>query len=60
MDGEGVIKYKAGSETIKMGDSFLIPASMGNYEVRGSIKLLKSYVPDVEVVEKEILRNIKA
>lgn len=60
VDGEGAIKYKDGSEVVKIGDSILIPASMGNYEVSGSVKFLKSYVPNVEVVEKEILRNIKA
>lgn len=59
VDGEGVIIYKDGFEKILKGDSFLIPASLGKYELKGKMKVLKSYVPDVNKVEREILSQIE-
>ena len=43
VEGEGVIEGKDFLENIKMGDSFLIPATLGNYKIKGKIKVLKSY-----------------
>ncbi|ERI95661.1 mannose-6-phosphate isomerase, class I [Clostridiales bacterium oral taxon 876 str. F0540] len=60
VDGEGEIFYLNGSEIIKKGDSLLIPASLGEYEIKGNIKLLKSYVPDLEKIKNEILQNVIA
>lgn len=59
VEGEGEIIYKDGIEKIKKGDSLLIPASLGEYKFSGRMKLLKSYVPDVKKVEKEILEVVK-
>lgn len=59
VEGKGEIKYTGGVEEINMGDSILIPASLGQYQIVGQLKLLKSYVPDVEKVEKEILEIVK-
>lgn len=59
VDGSGEIIYNGGSEKINMGDSLLIPASLGEYKLKGSMKLLKSYVPDVKQVEEEILNTIE-
>lgn len=59
VDGEGEIVYKDGVESLKNGDSVLIPASLGKYTLRGNMKALKSYVPDVEKVEREILNIIR-
>lgn len=59
VDGDGAISYEGGVEYLKMGDSIMIPASLGKYKVSGNIKILKSYVPDVQQVEKEILSNIE-
>lgn len=42
VEGAGIIKYQRGYADIKLGDSILIPASLGNYEIRGKIKLLKA------------------
>lgn len=42
--GEGVIKFNNKEIKIKLGDSFIIPASLGSYEILGKIELLKSYV----------------
>lgn len=55
VEGKGKIYYSNGTVDINMGDSVLIPATLGKYEIRGQLKLLKSYVPDVEKVEREIL-----
>ena len=43
VDGNGIIEGRSFKEEIKMGDSYLIPASLGEYKVRGSVTLLKSY-----------------
>lgn len=57
--GEGKILYEGGSEDIIMGDTMLIPAALGRYTLRGPCTLLKSYVPDIDLLEKEILGEIK-
>lgn len=59
VNGNGIIKYNGGEEEILMGDSIFIPASLGEYELVGEFSLLKSYVPDVEKEENEILSTIK-
>lgn len=59
VDGEGKINYDGGSIDIKMGDSVLIPASLGKYQFEGRMKVLKSYVPDVKKCEEEILKNVR-
>jgi mannose-6-phosphate isomerase len=43
VDGEGIIEGQGYSEKIKMGDSYLIPAALGTYKIRGKLILLKSY-----------------
>ena len=43
VEGEGVIEGNDFSEIIKMGDSFLIPATLGEYKIKGNLKVLKSY-----------------
>lgn len=58
VDGEGEISYSSGKEIIKKGDSILIPASLGEYEIKGNVKLLKSYVPDLEKTKQEIIDNV--
>ncbi|URZ14982.1 type I phosphomannose isomerase catalytic subunit [Clostridium felsineum] len=58
VDGFGEISYKEGKEKIEFGESVLIPASLGEYTIEGKIKFIKSYVPDVNKVEREILEEI--
>jgi mannose-6-phosphate isomerase len=58
VEGEGIISSKGKKETIKKGDSILIPASLGEYEISGDLKLLKSYVPNMEKAKKEILNCV--
>lgn len=58
VDEQGEITYNGGSEKIEFGESILIPASLGQYTFKGKLKLVKSYVPDVNKVQKEILDEI--
>lgn len=58
VEGEGRILYDKGVENIRKGDSLLIPASLGKYTIKGQLKLLKSYVPNIKQVENEILSVI--
>lgn len=58
--GEGKIESKDIVEDIKMGDSIMIPATMGEYMISGEgLRLLKSYVPDIDKVTEEIISIIK-
>lgn len=66
VEGQGEILYnsekkaiKQEKEIIKKGDSILIPAFLGEYTLKGKMKLLKSYLPNIEKVEKEILQEIE-
>jgi mannose-6-phosphate isomerase len=59
VEGNGTISFEGGSEKIQAGESILIPAYLGKYEINGTIKLLKSYVPDLGKVEKDIISEIK-
>ena len=44
VDGNGSIKSGNFEQKIKTGDSFMIPASCGKYEITGDLSLLKSYI----------------
>ena len=59
VDGNGIIKSKDGEEKINMGDSIFVPASLGDYELQGNFTLLKSYVPNNEKEENDILNVIR-
>ncbi len=59
VDGCGILECNGGKEEIKKGDSIFIPASLGNYSITGKLEILKSYVPDVKKVEKEILNIVE-
>lgn len=44
VDGDGeIVGNGFNKEKIKKGDSYLIPASLGDYEIKGELVLLKSY-----------------
>jgi len=45
VDGKGKIIWENGKSDIVKGESILIPALLGIYEIRGDVKVLKSYVP---------------
>lgn len=59
-EGHGKIVYDKGELNIAKGESVLIPATLGQYSIEGNLSVLKSYVPNIEKVEKEILENIRA
>ncbi|AOT70382.1 mannose-6-phosphate isomerase, class I [Geosporobacter ferrireducens] len=59
IEGSGKIVYEEKSEEIIKGDTVLIPACLGEYTLEGPMSLLKSYVPDIEALESEILDGIK-
>ena len=42
--GSGTIKSNEKTYDLKIGDSFIIPAKLGNYELSGDLELLKSYI----------------
>lgn len=58
IEGEGTIHYKDGVETVRSGESVLIPARLGKYTFEGKMKVLKSYVPDIKKVESEIMQEV--
>ena len=43
VDGEGVIEGNGFLEKIKLGDSYFIPATLGSYEIKGQVTVIKSY-----------------
>ena len=43
VDGEGKIKALEMEYNIKKGDSFLVPATLGKYEFKGKMTILKTY-----------------
>lgn len=48
VEGEAEIKYNEGAIEAKKGDTVLIPATMGNYSIKGRCRVLKTYVPNLE------------
>lgn len=58
VDGNGEIVWDNKSLEIKMGDSILIPAYLGKYELKGNFTLLKSFEPDIEKEKNEILDTV--
>jgi mannose-6-phosphate isomerase len=43
VDGEGTIEGNGYLEKIRIGDSYLIPAALGGYEIKGQLTILESY-----------------
>jgi len=44
IEGKGKINYADESMDIAVGDSVLIPAGLGEYNIEGQVKLLKTYI----------------
>lgn len=44
VEGNGILKVKNKEYKIKLGESFMIPANLGEYEIKGKLKLLKAYL----------------
>lgn len=45
VEGAGEILFKEGKEAISCGESILIPATLGEYELKGHMNLLKVFMP---------------
>lgn len=48
LSGNGKISYNNGEVGFSAGDSFLIPAVLGNYEICGNVDYIKYYVSDFD------------
>lgn len=44
IEGEGKIQISANEYKIKKGDSFIVPATLGQYIIKGKLQFLKSYI----------------
>jgi mannose-6-phosphate isomerase len=44
VEGKGHIEFEGETYKLNLGDSLLIPAFMGDYSIKGSLKLLSAYV----------------
>jgi mannose-6-phosphate isomerase len=44
VNGEGKLITSDKEYKIKKGDSFLIPATLGKYNITGNLEFLKSYI----------------
>lgn len=57
--GEGKLIWQDEEIKLKETESVLIPAYCTDYKIEGKLKLMKSYVPDLEENRKEILSTIE-
>lgn len=48
LDGRGNITYANNNITIEKGDTIFIPASLGEYSLDGNLKLIKTFVPNLQ------------
>jgi len=57
IEGEGKLRYKNGEELIKKGETILIPAYLGEFEIKPLHKceIFKIYVPNLK---KDIIDNL--
>ena len=46
LGSEITINYSDGSLKVAKGESFLIPAALGHYEITGQTRLLKAFLTD--------------
>lgn len=59
VEGSGKISWDAGELKLEESESILIPAYAGNFKIEGNLKLMKSYIPDLEENRREILSVIE-
>lgn len=45
-DGEGRLSWFEGEQKVKAGECFLLPATLGQYELAGNMTVLRSVVPE--------------
>jgi len=59
ISGNGTIEFDLGTETINIGETVMIPASLGDYKIAGELEILKTYVPDIKKIENEIISTVR-
>ena len=55
LEGEGILSTEKSQYSLEKGQTWFIPAQLGNIEVSGQLKVLKSYIPDIQ---KEIVETL--
>lgn len=48
LEGSGVLETNGGVQILQSGQTWVIPASTGNYQLNGQLKILHSFIPDLE------------
>ena len=59
IEGKGKIEGNGYEQNLQVGDAVLIPASLGEYKISGQLSVLKSYVPNIEELESEIISRVR-
>ena len=54
LDGSATLSYADGEMDIEEGETLLIPANLGDYEINGDCKLIYSYIKDLKEFKKEL------
>ncbi|MBM7556687.1 type I phosphomannose isomerase catalytic subunit [Halanaerobacter jeridensis] len=54
LEGSVTINYKDGSTELTAGETALIPADLGSYELKGDSKVIVSYIKDPAQVKEEL------
>lgn len=54
LEGTATIDYETGSTELSSGETALIPADLGEYEIKGDCKIISSYIKDIEELKAEL------
>jgi len=54
LEGKAKLSYEGGELELKAGETLLLPAALGEYELVGECKLIKSYIRDLAELKKEL------
>ena len=54
LEGSATIKYEGESTELTAGETALIPADLGDYELIGDCKIISSYIKDIEQLKEEL------
>jgi mannose-6-phosphate isomerase len=58
VEGNGLIDCDSGREFIRCGESMLFPADLGEYAIRGTLKVLKVYVPHLDFERDRLWKTV--
>ncbi len=54
VEGSGSISYDDGQVDIKAGETILLPAELGEYQIVGDVKVIRSYIQDLDTFRDEL------